>query len=88
MNLRYILCVLTKVLKVEQIAELRKQGIKVIIVTSGAVAAGRHILGITNTTAEVPFRQVLAAAGQGRLMQAYEQLFPVRTKTLNEQKKY
>ena len=60
---------------VEQIAKLRKQGIKVIIVTSGAVAAGRHILGITNTTAEVPFRQVLAAAGQGRLMQAYEQLF-------------
>ena len=60
---------------VEQIAELRKQGIKVIIVTSGAVAAGRHILGITNTTAEVPFRQVLAAEGQGRLMQAYEQLF-------------
>ena len=60
---------------VEQIARLHSQSVEIILVSSGAVAAGRHVLGVPKASREVPFRQVLAAAGQGRLMHAYEQLF-------------
>jgi glutamate 5-kinase len=60
---------------VSQIAKLRQLGTEVILVTSGAVAAGRSRLGITRRRRDIPFRQVLAAVGQGRLMQAYDQLF-------------
>ncbi len=60
---------------VEQIAQLHKQGLEMIIVSSGAVAAGRHCLGLTKERKDIPFKQVLAAVGQSRLMDAYDQLF-------------
>jgi len=60
---------------VEQIAHLHMQGYEMLLVTSGAVAAGHHVLGIDPSKKNVPLRQVLAAAGQGRLMHVYEQLF-------------
>ena len=60
---------------VKQIAQLHLQGSEMLLVTSGAVAAGHHVLGIDPAGKDVPFRQVLAAAGQGRLMHVYEQLF-------------
>ena len=60
---------------VEQMAQLHKDRIETILVSSGAVAAGRHVLGVPREGRDVPLRQVLAAAGQGRLMHAYEQLF-------------
>ena len=60
---------------VEQMAQLRSSGTETILVSSGAVAAGRHALGVSSEGRNVPYRQVLAAAGQGRLMHAYEQLF-------------
>ena len=63
---------------VEQIAELHEDGVETILVSSGAVAAGRHVLALPRETKNVPFRQVLAAIGQGRLMNAYEQLFDWR----------
>ena len=60
---------------VEQMAQLHQRRVEIILVSSGAVAAGRHVLGVPQEGKNVPFRQVLAAAGQGRLMHAYEQLF-------------
>ena len=60
---------------VGQIAKLHAQGRQMVLVTSGAVAAGRHVLGITQEAKELPQRQVLAAVGQSHLMHAYEQLF-------------
>ena len=60
---------------VQQIARLHLEGLEAILVSSGAVAAGRHVLGVPSDEKNVPFKQVLAAAGQGRLMHAYEQLF-------------
>ena len=44
-------------------------------VSSGAVAAGRHVLDVSEAGRDLPARQVLAAIGQGRLINAYEQLF-------------
>jgi glutamate 5-kinase len=60
---------------VAQVAQLHKQGLEVIIVSSGAIASGRHELGLTKQIKGIPFRQVLASVGQHRLMNLYEQLF-------------
>jgi glutamate 5-kinase len=58
-----------------QAARLHQQGVETIIVTSGAIAAGRHRLGLTKERKDIPFRQVLASVGQSDLMRAYEELF-------------
>lgn len=59
----------------DQVAELRRREVEVIIVSSGAVAAGKDRLGIKKRQRDIPFRQMLAAVGQGRLMQVYDELF-------------
>src|SRR3990172_6855557 len=58
-----------------QVARLRKAGAELLVVTSGAIAAGRHRLGVSRDRKEMPFRQMLAAVGQSDLMQAYQELF-------------
>jgi glutamate 5-kinase len=60
---------------VGQVARLHKEGAAVLVVTSGAIAAGRHRLGISRDRKGMPFRQMLAAVGQSDLMQAYQELF-------------
>ena len=60
---------------VSQVAQLHGKGREIVIVTSGAIAAGRHKLGLTRDSRGVPFKQVLASVGQSRLMNIYEQLF-------------
>jgi len=60
---------------VEQVAQLQRQGKEVIVVSSGAIAAGRQKLGLTKERKDIPFKQVLASVGQSQLMHAYEQLF-------------
>ena len=60
---------------VGQIAKLHQQGVEVVIVTSGAIAAGREKLGLTKKAKGVALKQVLASVGQGRLMNVYERLF-------------
>ena len=59
-----------------QIAFLRASGREVILVSSGAVAAGRKRLQVHRQPGEeLRVKQALAAVGQGLLMQAYEQRF-------------
>jgi glutamate 5-kinase len=58
-----------------QVAALHESGAEVIVVTSGAIAAGRFRLGGRKERKDMPFRQVLAAVGQIDLMQAYQELF-------------
>ena len=60
---------------VRQIAEIRRDGMEVVLVSSGAMASGREILGRVPEHRGVPLKQVLASVGQGRLMQAYDRLF-------------
>ncbi|WP_446007772.1 glutamate 5-kinase [Candidatus Electrothrix sp.] len=58
------------------IAFLRASGREVILVSSGAVAAGRKRLQVHHQPGEeLKVKQALAAVGQGLLMQAYEQRF-------------
>ena len=56
----------------DEIASLRRQGLQVIVVSSGAIAAGRSVLGLTDKPRTIPHKQAAAAVGQTRLMQAYE----------------
>ena len=58
-----------------QIANLHGEGAEIIIVSSGAIAAGRHKLGIEGAIKGIPYKQVLASVGQSRLMNVYEQIF-------------
>jgi glutamate 5-kinase len=59
-----------------QISFLCSTGREVILVSSGAVAAGRRRLGMPRSNREkLKVKQALAAMGQGLLMQAYEQAF-------------
>ena len=65
---------------VGQIAALHSQGKQIIVVTSGAVGAGRDVLLEANgnklpNTRTVAYRQMLAALGQTQLMLTYERLF-------------
>jgi glutamate 5-kinase len=62
---------------VRQVAQLHQCGHEVTIVTSGAVLAGRERMGFPRLRPSIPFRQMLAAVGQGRLMHLYEQYFDI-----------
>ena len=55
------------------IAEIRSTGIQVVLVSSGAVAAGRDELGLTEKLRTIPHKQAAAAIGQTRLMRAYQE---------------
>lgn len=66
-----------------QIATLMRRGCQVLVVTSGAIAAGRHRLKThhasldpqTLPVRDVQSRQALAAIGQSRLMALWDELF-------------
>lgn len=60
-----------------QIVGLLKRGHEVVLVSSGAVLAGRERLGYPRLGPDVPSKQMLAAVGQGRLMHMYEQFFEI-----------
>ncbi|MCP4169586.1 MAG: glutamate 5-kinase [Fuerstiella sp.] len=55
----------------EQIDRLISSGRKVVVVTSGAVAAGIGILGLARRPESLPALQAAAAAGQTNLMKAW-----------------
>lgn len=55
------------------IAALRRRGLQVVVVSSGAIAAGRSELGLFDKPRTIPHKQAAAAVGQTRLMRAYEQ---------------
>lgn len=56
---------------VDEIARLRKKNIEVVIVTSGAIAAGIAPLGLTNRPTDLATQQAAASVGQGLLMHRY-----------------
>ncbi|MDV2887981.1 glutamate 5-kinase, partial [Alkalihalophilus pseudofirmus] len=60
---------------VAALSSLRQQGHDVILISSGAVAAGFHALGYPDRPKTVAGKQAAAAVGQGLLMQHYNQLF-------------
>ncbi|MCG8579241.1 MAG: glutamate 5-kinase [Bacteroidales bacterium] len=58
-----------------QIARLHKEGKKVVLVSSGAVASARGLVVPDKKTDRVSQRQLLSSVGQVKLMNLYAQLF-------------
>lgn len=60
---------------VEVISQLRQQGNRVILVSSGAVGVGCARLGLAERPRTIALKQAVAAVGQGRLMRIYDDFF-------------
>ncbi|MFG1497754.1 glutamate 5-kinase [Saccharospirillum sp. HFRX-1] len=60
---------------VAQMAQLRDQGVEIVLVSSGAVAAGMHRLGWATRPESMELLQAAAAVGQTKLVQTYEEDF-------------
>jgi glutamate 5-kinase len=58
-----------------QICALIDSGHEILLVSSGAQAAGLRKMGLTRRPDEIPQRQAIAAIGQSGLMNAYEEAF-------------
>lgn len=57
------------------ICSLRKRGIEVVLVSSGAIACGLKKIGLPRRPQSVSQQQAVAAVGQSSLMMAYEEAF-------------
>lgn len=60
---------------VVQICALLNKGIKVVLVSSGAIGAGMNLLGLKSRPKTLQKLQAAAAIGQSQLMKAYEEEF-------------
>ncbi|MGV0026345.1 glutamate 5-kinase [Phormidesmis priestleyi] len=60
---------------VEVLSTLRRQGNRVVLVSSGAVGVGCARLGLTERPKAIALKQAVAAVGQGRLMRIYDDFF-------------
>lgn len=69
---------------VRQVARLHSEGCEIVLVTSGAIAAGRERLSYPQLPKDIPIKQMLAAVGQPRLMALYEQLFDLYGKSVGQ----
>ena len=62
---------------VRVIAKLKEQGYRVVLVSSGAMAAGRELLKDPDLAATLSSKQLLASVGQGKLIEVWESLFAI-----------
>jgi glutamate 5-kinase len=62
---------------VRQCAALHEADYEIVICTSGAISAGREVLGFPSLPDTVTSKQLLAAVGQSRLMLTWERLFDI-----------
>ncbi|MGK7905660.1 MAG: glutamate 5-kinase [Synechococcus sp.] len=60
---------------VETLTHLRREGWRVVLVSSGAVGVGSARLGLTQRPTTIAEKQAVAAVGQGRLMRLYDDMF-------------
>ena len=72
-----------------QISEIQDKGFQAIVVSSGAVAAGKQYLGLLNKKIRINdsyliHKQVLASIGQPLLMKAYEKFFSDKSKGISQ----
>jgi len=60
---------------VDQISQLHKKGVEIVMISSGAVASGRSVMGIHKKMDVVDQRQLFSAVGQAKLINHYYDLF-------------
>lgn len=58
-----------------EISDLKNRGLDVCLVSSGAMAVGRQIMGADKRPEKLPQKQMYAAIGQARLMAIYQKFF-------------
>ena len=68
----------------DQIVELRRRGVEVVVVSSGAIALGVRQLRLPGRPHDLPGQQAAAAVGQSRLMQHWEHAFAVHDVTIGQ----
>ncbi|MCI6100309.1 MAG: glutamate 5-kinase [Selenomonas sp.] len=66
---------------VRGLVDMANKGREMILVSSGAIAAGLGRLGMTEKPDSIPEKQAIAAVGQGMLMHIYEKFFAEYGKT-------
>lgn len=57
------------------LCDMRKQGMDVVLVSSGAIAVGREAIGLKEPPKDISTKQACAAVGQARLMMTYQRIF-------------
>ncbi|MEE5989062.1 MAG: glutamate 5-kinase [Lachnospiraceae bacterium] len=60
---------------VRELCDLKNRGKDVILVSSGAIAAGKKVMHLKNEDHEIAVQQACAAIGQARLIETYEKMF-------------
>jgi glutamate 5-kinase len=60
---------------VRQISEQRQKGVEVVLVSSGAIAAGVELLGLSERPRDIPSLQAASSVGQGLLLRLYTEYF-------------
>lgn len=60
---------------VDQLAQLQKKGVEIVLISSGAVASGRSVMGISKKMDVLDQRQLYSAVGQAKLINHYYELF-------------
>lgn len=60
---------------VRELCDLHNSGLDVCLVSSGAIAVGRQVIGLGGRPATNSQKQACAAVGQARLMMTYQKLF-------------
>ena len=60
---------------VRVLCDIRNRGIDVCLVSSGAIAVGRDVIGLKERPIDISTKQACAAVGQGKLMMSYQKLF-------------
>ena len=66
----------------DDVADLTTAGKDVILVSSGAIALGRHVLGLPRGTLELEQSQAAAAVGQISLASSYQDIFRQRNRVV------
>jgi len=69
---------------VREVAALQDRGIEVVLVTSGAVAAGMGGLGLSEKPRTIPQKQAAAAVGQIDLMAFYKECFAAHGRAVGQ----
>ncbi len=69
---------------VRELCDIRNQGIDVCLVSSGAIAVGRQVMGFKERPKDIYTKQACAAIGQARLMMTYQKMFAEYHQTVGQ----
>lgn len=69
---------------VRELCDIRNQGMDVCLVSSGAIAVGRQVMGFQERPQNISTKQACAAVGQARLMMTYQKMFAEYHQTVGQ----